>query len=84
MQTTETTLTNKELTVERCLNDLREMFPVLTATVNTYASWAFDRRDKDFVTIRLFGATTTPHTLEFNAHSLSDAMAQVRDWKAKQ
>lgn len=68
------------LSVEAALAELREMFPVLTATVNTYASWAFDRRDKDFVTVRLFGATTTPHTLEFNSHTLNEAMDQVRAW----
>lgn len=72
------------LTVEAALKELREMFPVLTATVNVYASWMFDRRDKDFVTVRLFGAVKSPHTIEFNAHTLDDVMAQVRQWKEAQ
>lgn len=74
-------ITNEQ---EQVFVELREMFPVLTATINTYASWMFDRRDKDFVTIRLFGATTTPHTLEFNARALAECMAQIRAWKEKE
>jgi hypothetical protein len=78
-------MTNPTITVEECLAELRRMFPILTVSVNVYANWIPDRRDKDFVTIRMFGAApTTPHTREFNAPTLAECMAQVRTWKQEQ
>lgn len=75
-------MTDKELTAEACLIELREklreLFPVLTVSVNVCAAWMPEHRDKDFATIRMFEAT--PHTREFNAPSLEECMVQVRLW----
>lgn len=73
---------DKELTVEECLAELREMFPSTTLQVDASAwHWTKDGEAADSETeakvVVGFDESKT-----FYAVTLGEAMAQVREWKA--
>lgn len=74
-----------ELTVESCLEELREMFPDMTLQVDISAwHWRKDGDDAEAerdtkITVGLFGGSKV-----FHAATSSDCMAQVRAYKQSQ